>query len=79
MAMTVPLQIQLDLTLFNLEEAEQASRVADRSGHVVYSWKTTGRCNWLERGFSCVDVLGLVVLPAGLPQAIDMPDDEPEA
>jgi hypothetical protein len=79
MAMSMTLEMQLDVTLFQLEEAEEAESLAERSGSVVYCWKTTGRWNWLERGFSCVDVLGLVVLPAGLPSTIDMPDDEPEA
>jgi hypothetical protein len=42
----------------------------------VYSWKTEGRYNWLERGFSVVDVLGLTILPDGLSNKIDLPDDE---
>jgi len=79
MAMALPLQVELEVTLFGLEEAEQATAAALRSGYVVYCWKTTGRWNWLERGLSCVDTLGLVLLPTGLPDTIDMPDDEPEA
>jgi hypothetical protein len=79
MAMKLALEMLVDVTLFQLEEAEEAESLAERSGSVVYCWKTTGRWNWLERGFSRVDVLGLVLLPAGLPDTIDMPDDQPEA
>jgi len=32
--------------------------------------------NWLEKRFSVVDVLGLAVLPKGLPDKIDLKDDE---
>jgi hypothetical protein len=42
----------------------------------VFSWKTEGRYNWLEKGLSVVDVLGLTILPDGLPDKIDLPNDE---
>jgi hypothetical protein len=41
----------------------------------MYSWKTEGRSNWLEKGFSVVDVLGFTILLDGLPNEIDLPDD----
>ena len=61
--------------LYRLEEADEAERVARQSNTEIYCWKTTGRANWLERGLSIVDVLGLVLMPKGLPNVIDMPDD----
>ena len=71
-------ELILERDLFDLEEARDAQRQADSCDGVVYCWKTTGRWNWLERGFSIVDVLGLLVLPKGLPPVIDMPDDPVE-
>lgn len=44
----------------------------------VFSWKTIGRENWLDRGTSLSDVLGLVVLPPGLSDSLEMPDDPSE-
>lgn len=72
------LTLYLEKKVFMLEEAERAGRAAERADGAVYSWKTSGRANWLERGFSRADVLGLVVLPRGLPPVIDMPDDPDE-
>ena len=42
---------------------------------VIYSWKAIGYSNWLEKRSSVADVLGLAVLPKGLPDWIDLPDD----
>ena len=76
--MKATLNLLADVELFPLEEADEAQRRSRRAGGAVYSWRTTGRSNWLERGISCVDVLSLTVLPRSLPDYIDMPDDEPE-
>ena len=51
---------------------------ASRTGGRLYTWKTIGLSNWLERNLSVADVAGLIVLPDGLPETIDMPDDELE-
>ncbi len=64
--------------LYDLCDAAAAQQEARKTGASVYSWKTIGRSNWLERGFSVVDVLGLVVLPGRLGDRVDMPDDEVE-
>ena len=76
MTMRAALGVLLDGSLYQLEEAREAYTEAAARGGAVYSWKTTGRWNWLERGGSIVDVLALTVLPEGLPEIIDMPDDE---
>lgn len=73
--MRAVLDISLPVTLYDLEQHADAEACAESSGGQVFSWKTTGRSNWLEKGFSVVDVLALVVLPAGLPDTIDMPQD----
>ena len=78
MSIPVALTLYLDSALFMLEEVEEAERVAGATGGAIYSWKTTGRSNWLEQGLSIADVLGLVVLPRGLPDVIEMADDENE-
>ena len=65
----------LESDVFQLEEVDQAEALAKRSNAEVYTWKTSGSENWLIRGLSIADVLGLVILPRGLPDYIDMPDD----
>ena len=65
----------LETDVFQLEEVRQAEALAERSNAEVYTWKARGSENWLIRGLSIVDVLGLVILPRGLPDYIDMPDD----
>ena len=69
------MHLELDVELFELEEIEQAESLAAREHGVIYTWKTIGRSNWLEHGPSIVDALGLVVLPVGLPETIDMCND----
>lgn len=75
MSMRTTITLQLDLELFQIEEVEQAEQRAEEVGGVLYCWKTSGSENWLERGLSVVDVLGIIVLPQGLPDTINMPDD----
>lgn len=65
-----------DVELFQLEDAQRADALAQATGGRVYCWKSQGRTNWLEAGYSVVDVLALVVLPPCLPDYLDMPDDE---
>ncbi len=76
--MKVALQVILETELFQIEDRKKAAAFAHRFPGVIYTWKTTGRSNWLERGMSLVDSLGLVVLPARLPAHIEMPDDPPD-
>lgn len=76
--MKLALEVILETKLFQLEEHQKATALARQLPGVVYTWKTTGRSNWLERGISLVDSLGLVVLPAQLPDLIEMPDDAPD-
>uniref|UniRef100_A0A7C4CCD0 Uncharacterized protein n=1 Tax=candidate division WOR-3 bacterium TaxID=2052148 RepID=A0A7C4CCD0_UNCW3 len=76
--MRCTLSIDVPARFYQLEEHARAQRLAERTGRAVYTWKTTGRANWLERQFSNVDALGLVLLPSGLPETIAMPDDAPE-
>ncbi|MGH8103500.1 MAG: hypothetical protein ACREJQ_03150 [bacterium] len=76
--MRVTIALLLDLELYQLEEAGFAELRAAVEGREVYSWKTVGRSNWLERRYSIADILGYVILPTGLPKIIDMPDDAPE-
>lgn len=60
------------------EDVEEAQREAKRTGGDIYTYHTCGLNNWLKRGISRVDRLAFVVLPKGLPDHIDMADDEPE-
>jgi len=73
--MNVVLPNGTETVLFALEEADDAEFTARQSNREIYCWKTTGRENWLERGLSVVDELGLVLMPKGMPEVIDMPDD----
>ena len=72
------LHLELDTELFPLEERQQAEALSRERRGVIYTWKTLGKSNWLERGISNIDSLGLVVIPASLPNTIAMCDDEEE-
>lgn len=76
MSMDITLKLMAPVRLWGLEEAAQAFAEAERKQGCVYSWRTVSVHNWLEKGCHVADVLGLVVLPAGLPDVIEMPDDE---
>jgi hypothetical protein len=74
--MIVNLGGKIEFKCFQIENARNAETLAQETDNAVYSWKTVGRYNWLEKGFSVVDVLGLTILPNGLPDKIDLPDDD---
>ncbi len=76
MSIKQSLYLNFDLEVFNTDEVNEAQQAASELGGVLYCWKTSGTSNWLEKGLSLSDVLGVVVLPQGLPNQIDMPDDE---
>ncbi|HVU08917.1 MAG TPA: hypothetical protein VHG89_10275 [Verrucomicrobiae bacterium] len=62
-----------------MEELAQVRALAKKENAILYCWKTTNISNWLEKGISISDVLGIVVLPKGLPEQIDLPDDSRKA
>lgn len=76
--MKISLDGSFEFEFFQLEEFRSAESYAQKIGGEIYSWKTVGQSNWLEKRLSIADVLGLAVLPAGLPDWIDLPDDEDE-
>ena len=76
MSLKQTLFLKFNLELFNTEELAEAQHLAMESNGVLYCWKTTCTSNWLEKGLSRADVLGIVVLPQGLPDYIGMPHDE---
>ena len=73
MKVTVALVLK-DIDVFDTLDAADAEELVKAVGGTVYSWKTIGKHNWLEKGYSRVDTLALAVLP----DCIRMPDDEPE-
>lgn len=72
------ISFNLPVRIFSLEEAREAEQLAIQSKNTVYSWKASGRSHWLEQGYSISDTLGLVLMPLGLPEHIEMPDDAAE-
>jgi hypothetical protein len=76
--MKVNLGKDFEFECFQIQEARDVERLAEESNSSVYSWKTVGNANWLQKGFTVVDVLGLTILPKGLPDLIDLPDDDEE-
>jgi len=76
MSIKQSLYLNFDLEVYNTDEVSKAQQAAREAGGVLYCWKTSGNSNWLEKGLSVSDVLGIVVLPQNLPEQIDMPDDE---
>ena len=73
--MEITLELLVDAIFFETEDAGDAEVLAGKTGGKVFSWKTTGTHNWLESGYSRVDVAGLVFIPALLPDTIQMTDD----
>ena len=73
--MKIKLGRKVEFELFQIEEAKGVERLAKETECEIYSWKTEGRANWFEKGFSVVDVLGLVVLAKDLPDVINLPND----
>ena len=67
-----------DVELFDLTEADKAEAYAESVNGEIYCWKTIGKSNWLQHGYSIADVLTLVVIPRRLPDYIDMYDDDEE-
>ena len=74
--MRVTLELEIETEFFDIVEAAEAEATALSCNGRVYTWKTVGRHNWLERGFSNVDSAGLVVLPVVLPDRVKMCDDQ---
>ncbi len=73
--MKIFLDDALEFEFFELEDVKKAEYFAESIDGAVYSWKTIGYSNWLEKRLSSADVLGLAMLPKGLPDLIDLPDD----
>ena len=73
--MKVHLCLVLETDFYQLEEAREAEHAAKLSDREVYTWKTVCNGNWLERRLSNVDALGLVLLPKGLGDTVEMADD----
>jgi hypothetical protein len=65
----------IEFEFFEIEGTRDAEVLAGQTDGVVYSRKTAGRYNWFQKGYIVLDVLGLSVLPKGLPDLIDLPDD----
>ena len=73
--MKVSLDEKFEFEFFQIEELQNAEQYAEEIDGSIYSWKTTGNSNWLEKRLSVADVLGLVVLPKNMPEWIDLPED----
>lgn len=76
--MKVSLEENFEFEFFQIEELKNAEQYAKETDGSIYSWKTTGKSNWLEKNLSVVDILGLAVLPKNLPDWINLPDDGDE-
>ena len=61
---------------YYFEQWREVLSKANSSNQEVYSWKSIGIENWLEKGLSISDVLCIVILNKELPDYIDLPDDE---
>ena len=75
MKQTAAIALHLDVDVFSTEMIREVTQHAKATNGRVYCWKTTGAQNWLEARFSQVDVFGYIVLPQGLPDYIEMPND----
>ena len=68
-----------EMKWYYLEQWREVHAKATSSNREVYTWKSIGIANWLEKGLSISDVLCLVILNKELPDYIDLPDDESDA
>lgn len=68
--------LSFDVEFFNIEQIAEAEQKAIETNGDLYSWKTSGISNWLEKGLSLSDVLGLLIIPREFPEQIDLLDDE---
>ena len=75
--MNILIQVQLDTPTFPTTEPQEAQAYIDQHGGSIYTWKTLGDQNWLEKGFARSDTLAFVVIPESLPDTIQMPPDHP--
>ncbi len=73
--MKVSLNGSFEFEFFQIEEFKNAEQYAKEIDGSIYSWKTVGNANWLEKRLSVADVLGLAVLQKNLPDWIDLLDD----
>lgn len=76
MSIKQTLYLAFETEVFNTEELSHAEKIAAETNGEIYCWKTSGDSNWLEKGLSLSDVLGIITLPSNLPDYIDMLDDE---
>lgn len=76
MSLKQTIYLAFDVEVFNTEEIDKAEQTAIEKNGELYCWKTIGVSNWLEKGLSFSDVLGIVILPRDLPEQIDILDDE---
>ncbi|MFA4987120.1 MAG: hypothetical protein WC712_11080 [Candidatus Brocadiia bacterium] len=76
MAFNLSLPLLTDAEAFTCEDPVEVEQKARDTGRAVYSWQCSGRENWLARGFQRTDVIAWVLLPDGLPEVIDLEDDE---
>ncbi len=75
MNIRLTVRAEIDAELFDTNEYDRVQAIVKHSNGVVYTWKTTGHFNWLERGYKLADRLGFLVLPKQLPETIDLDDD----
>ena len=76
---TSSLTIVLDnIPMFETDDGQEAVRIANRDGKVLYTWCIEGNVNYLDKGFHLVNRNMYVLLPPGLPDFMDMVDDEPD-
>ncbi len=76
--MKISLDGALEFEFFEIEELKNAEQYAGEVDGLIYSWKAIGYSNWLEKRLSVADVLGLAILPKGMPDWIDLLDDAGE-
>ncbi len=75
MSIVTKLYIEHELELFELTELKRALELAASTNGKIFTYKTSGKFNWLEEGVSITDTLGLVILPCSFSGTIDMPND----
>ncbi len=73
--MLINLDQKVSFELYNLEDLYIVKKLAKKNNQLIYTFQTTGRFNWLEKGVHLVDGLGLVLISKNLPSRIELPND----
>jgi len=58
-------------------EAKSIQALKENRDKVIYTRYTEGVMNWISEGIGYINAMSYMLLPSGLPERIDLADDDP--